>query len=123
MAQTEDEGVLMPYDRPRSDTVPELVSDARARAREAARLIQRLDPWRNDPRVAIAADICTSIEGPSLFRFDTADVMEALAEDLRERLAAAEASGNRLQGRADILRLHTALMETAAAARRLGEIT
>ena len=112
----------MPYDTHSPDSVAALVSDARTRALEAARLIRRLDPWRNDPRVATAADICDCLERPSLFQLETVEAVEALAENLRVRLSAAEASGRRLQGRADILRLHSALIETAAAARRLGEI-
>ena len=112
----------MPYDTPTSDSIGALVADARARAREAACLIRCLDPWRYDPRVASIADLCDGLEGPSLFNVDTIAGIEALAHDLCERLAAAEASDARPRGAADLRRLHTALIKTVEAARKLEEI-
>ena len=112
----------MPYDTPTSDLIAALVGDARAKARHASHLIRRLDPWRHDPRVACVTDISEALEGPSLFKIDTLVAIESLADDLCGRLAAAEASGAKPEGAADIRRLHAALIDTAAAARKLEEI-
>ena len=91
-------------------------------ARQAAHLIRRLDPWRHDPRVACVTDICETLEGPSLFKIDTLVAIEALADDLCGRLAAAVASGAKPGGAEDIGHLHAALVDTVAAARKLEEI-
>ena len=99
-----------------------LVAEARAQAQATAKLLRKLDPFHDDPRVAHVTDICTALEGMQLFREDTLVALDVMAVDLLERLASAEATGRHLPRAQELRHLPDALVETASAARKLDDL-
>lgn len=99
--------------------VDAIVAAARAKAGFAARLLRRLDPFRDDPRIACVGDLCAVLEGPHLFRDDTLQALETLAERVADKLVAASAQGRPDPQREALDTLHAALVETVETARAL----
>ena len=99
-----------------------LVAEARAKALATAKLLRKLDPFRDDPRVAKVTDICAALGSPQLFREDTLVALDLMAVEILERLAAAEAAGRRLPRAQELRQLHDALVATTSAARKLDDL-
>ena len=99
-----------------------LVAEARAQARATANLLRKLDPFRNDPRVAQVTDICAALEGMQLFREETLVALDLMAVEILERLAEVEATGRHLPRAPQLRQLHDALVATTSAARKLDDL-
>ena len=104
---------------PTLHSIDAIVAATRAHARLSARLLRRLDPFREDPRIAAVGDLCAVLEGPDLLREDTVCAIEGLARLVADKLERAVRRDRPDPLREPLETLYGALLATVETARSL----
>ena len=102
--------------------IDSLVAEARARAQLAMRLLRKLDPFRQDPRVVDIEDLCAVLASDTLFRVDTLAAVETLAGLVRDNLIEATAQPRPHPSREAIETLYAALLDIVEAGQALDSV-
>ena len=100
-------------------TIDRIVAEARARARLAARLLRRLDPFRDDPRIAGVNDLCAVLSSADLLRHDRIAAVEMLASLVMKKLIEATAQPRPHPSREALETLYAALLDIVEAGQAL----
>ena len=102
--------------------IDRVVAEARARAQLATRLLRKLDPFRNDPRVAHVDDLCAVLTGDTLFRDETIAAIETLAGLVLGKLLATMSAPRPHASREALETLYATLLDVVDAARALDSV-